>query len=184
MTASTTARSATSAKPATSRTSTSTAPKATASPIVAEKPKPTLNFTVSELFGESETSTPTVSPIPEAPKEPDENSPRSKPKHENDQYIRKRMTIAGSSYCKAEVLVRLEAGRYFDLVAEPDNPYDKDAVKLIFEGEKIGYVPKADRLAFVTCLKLKRKIYGVITAIDATSLPARYEFEAWFDQEK
>ena len=94
------------------------------------------------------------------------------------------MTIACSSYCKAEVLARLEAGRYFDLVAEPDNPYDKDAVKLIFEGEKIGYVPKADRLAFVTCLKLKRKIYGVITAIDAASLPARYEFEAWFDQEK
>ncbi len=117
----------------------------------------------------------------EPPKEPDENTPKSTPKHEKDQYIRKRMIIAGSSYCDASVLSKLQVGTYFDLEAEPDNPYDKDAVKLLFEGEKIGYIAKADRLAFVTCLKLRRNIYGVITNIITENNHTKYEFETWFN---
>jgi hypothetical protein len=114
----------------------------------------------------------------------DENTPKSTPKHEKDQYIRKRMIIAGSSYCDQDVLGMLKVGTYFDLEAEPDNPYDKDAIKLIYNGNKIGYIPKQDRLAFVTCLKLNRNIYGVITAINDTEFPTKYEFETWFDNKK
>ena len=122
----------------------------------------------------------TPPPAPE-PKEPDESTPKSTPKHEKDQYIRKRMIIAGSSYCDAAVLSKLQIGTYFDLEAEPDNPYDKDAVKLLYEGQKIGYIAKADRLAFVTCLKLRRNIYGVITNIITENNFIKYEFETWFD---
>lgn len=68
-------------------------------------------------------------------KEYDENTPKSKPKNESDRYIRKRMIIAGSSYCDASVLEKLLVGTYFDLVAEPDNPYDKDAIMLVLDGE-------------------------------------------------
>lgn len=128
-----------------------------------------------------------VKPIveePELPKEPDENTPKSIPKHENDQYIRKRMIIAGSSYCDSGVLAKLSVGTCFDMIVEPDNPHDKDAVMLTLDGEKIGYIAKADRLAFVTCLKLKRKIYGVITDIKADEFPTKYEFETWFDSER
>ena len=120
----------------------------------------------------------------EVPTEPDENTPKSTPKHEKDQYIRKRMIIAGSSYCDASVLAKLQVGTYFELEAEPDNPYDKDAVKLLFEGEKIGYIAKADRLAFVTCLKLRRNIYGVITNIITENNLTKYEFETWFDNNR
>ena len=42
------------------------------------------------------------------------------------------MIIAGSYYCDANVLSELKVGTYFDLEAEPDNPNDKDAVKLIY----------------------------------------------------
>ena len=94
------------------------------------------------------------------------------------------MIIAGSSYCDACVLWELQVGTYFDLMLEPDNPYDKNAVKLTYNGEKIGYVAKQDQLAFVSCLKLKRKIYGVITAIKKDEHPPKYEFETWFDQSK
>lgn len=113
--------------------------------------------------------------------EPDENTPQSTPKSEKDQYIRKRMIIAGSSYCDASAFEGLKVGSYFELVAEPDNQYDKDAIKLIFNGQKIGYIAKADKLAFVTCLKLKRNIYGVITNIDNETFPTKYEYETWFD---
>ena len=122
-------------------------------------------------------------PEPEV-KEPDENTPKSTPKHEGDQYIRKRMIIAGSSYCDKAALDKLAIGTYFELVAEPTNPYDKDAVMLVHEGEKIGYIAKQDKLAFVTCLKLKRKVYGVITDIITESYPTKYEYETWFDSER
>jgi hypothetical protein len=147
-----------------------------------EKPAPTYAYT--PIYKPQTTEVKPIVTEPELPKEPDENTPKSKPKHEKDQYIRKRMIIAGSSYCDQEVLAKLSIGTYFDLVAEPDNPYDKDAVMLTLDGEKIGYIAKADRLAFVTCLKLKRKIYGVITDIKNDVVPARYEFETWFDSER
>mgnify|MGYP003297165482 CR=1 FL=1 len=113
----------------------------------------------------------------------DENTPKSVPKNPNDQYIRKRMIVAGSSYCESEAFEGLEVGSYFDLEAEPDNPHDSDAIKLVFNGHKIGYIAKSDRLAFVTCLKLGRKIYGVVTEINDGSFPTKYEFETWFNSD-
>ena len=122
--------------------------------------------------------------VEQKPVEPDENTPKSTPKNEKDQFIRKRMIIAGSSYCDKAVLDKLRVGTYFEMEAEPDNAFDKDAVKLVYEGEKIGYIAKHDRLAFVTCLKLRRNIYGVITAIKEDEFPVKYEFETWFDSQK
>lgn len=90
------------------------------------------------------------------------------------------MIIAGSYYCDKAVLDTLEVGSHIDLEAEPDNPYDKDAVKLLYNGQKIGYIAKKDHLAFVTCLKLKRNIYGVITAIIEEDGQTKYEYETWF----
>lgn len=155
-------------------------------PIKVDPPteKPQATYTYTPIFQPTVTEVKPIVKEPELPKEPDENTPKSTPKHEKDQYIRKRMIIAGSSYCDSGVLAKLSVGTYFDLVAEPDNPHDKDAVMLTLDGEKIGYIAKADRLAFVTCLKLKRKIYGVITSIKADEFPTKYEFETWFDSEK
>lgn len=48
--------------------------------------------------------------------EPDENTPKSTPKNEKDQYIRKRMIIAGSSYCDKAVLDQLVVGSCIELV--------------------------------------------------------------------
>ena len=182
--------------PRISSSSTNTKPRKTATP----KPKVTYTppqrpiqdekakteFTYSSTIFSYETSkpvTPIVPPEPEV-KEPDENTPKSTPKHEGDQYIRKRMIIAGSSYCDKAALDKLAIGTYFELVAEPTNPYDKDAVMLVHEGEKIGYIAKQDKLAFVTCLKLKRKVYGVITDIITEPYPTKYEYETWFDSER
>ncbi len=148
------------------------------------KEKPVQTYTYAPIYKPQITEVKPIVTEPELPKEPDENTPKSKPKHEKDQYIRKRMIITGSSHCDQEVLTKISIGTYFDLVAEPDNPHDKDAVMLTLDGERIGYIAKADRLAFVTCLRLKRKIYGVITDIKNDVFPPRYEFETWFDSER
>ena len=163
-----------------------TVPTGVSRPIKVDPPaeKSPATYTYTPIYQPTVAEVKPIVKEPELPKEPDENTPKSTPKHEKDQYIRKRMIIAGSSYCDSGVLARLTVGTYFDLVAEPDNPYDRDAVMLTFDGEKIGYIAKADKLAFVTCLKLKRKIYGVITAINTDEFPTKYEFETWFDSER
>ena len=122
-----------------------------------------------------------TAPPPAEFKELDEDTPKSTPKNGNDRYIRKRLIIAGSSYCDTAVLSRLQIGTCIELEAEPDNPYDKDAIKLLFEGDKIGYIAKADRPVFATCLKLGRKIYGVITNIIRENDITEYEYETWFE---
>ena len=116
----------------------------------------------------------------ETPEAPDENVPKSKPKHEKDQYIRKRIIIDG---CSAETLSRIGIGAYLDVVAGGGTTTDKDAVMLTLDGEKIGYIAKTDRAAYVTCLKLKRRIYGVITDVLTDGDRVKYELETWFDSE-
>ncbi len=116
----------------------------------------------------------------EASKEPDENTPKSKPKNERDQYIRKRMTVAGSSYCDQTVISRLSVGSYIDLQPEPENPYDKNAIALLGEGGKIGYIAQDDVAPFSVSIKLKREIYGVITDIREAGGRKEIEYETWF----
>ena len=111
----------------------------------------------------------------------DESMPKSVPKNEKDSYIRKRMIIAGTNYCEKAVLDSLVVGAVIDLEAEPNNPYDKNAVKLLYRGQKIGYIARKDRLSYVTCLKRNRKIYGVITDIYEENGRTNYEYETWFE---
>lgn len=50
--------------------------------------------------------------------------------------------IAGFKYWDgALVLDQLKAGMLLDLVPEPDNPHDPNAVALYFHGTKLGFVP-------------------------------------------
>ena len=152
-------------------------------PVVEKKKKETYNYSYTSLFPKTE-PTPYIPPQPEEPKEPDENTPKSVPMNEGDQYIRKRMIIAGSFYCDQEVIAQLSIGTYFDLVAEPENPHDKDAVALFYQGNKIGYVAKKDVVPFVVCLKLRRNIYGVVTDIREKDGRKEIEFETWFANKK
>ena len=78
----------------------------------------------------------------------------------------------------------LEVGSYFDLLEEEDSARGENAVKLVYNGQKIGYLDTKDTLAIYTCLRLRRKIYGVITDITENNAQIQYEFEAWFDYEQ
>ena len=152
-------------------------------PVVNTAPQKKVSYPSSPELFLSTTKMP-AAPAAPAPQTaaPDENAPKSRPKHKDDQYIRKRMIIAGTSYCDKAALDKLTIGTYFELVAEPTNPHDKDAIMLVHEGEKIGYISQQDKPAFVTCLRLNRKVYGVITDIIPAPYPSKYEFETWFDK--
>ena len=51
--------------------------------------------------------------------------------------------IAGMRFWDgATVLRKLKAGKKLDLVAEPDNPVDEDAIAIYRKNVKLGYVPR------------------------------------------
>ena len=50
-------------------------------------------------------------------------------------------------YDGGEVLRDLKPGDRLELVREPDNPYDANAVRVEWRGVKLGYVPRRDNAA-------------------------------------
>jgi len=53
--------------------------------------------------------------------------------------------LAGfSHYDGILVAEKLRIGTRLKLIAESDNPYDPDAVAVMYRGRKIGYVPRAE----------------------------------------
>ena len=53
--------------------------------------------------------------------------------------------IAGFTYYYGvDVFENLKIGTPLSLKAEPENPYDPDAVAIYYQGLQIGYVPKAE----------------------------------------
>ncbi len=154
------------------------APKPKNTTSTKPKPKPEPDGISAYSYIKLHTPEEPVKPVEEVNRH-DENAPKSKPLNAGDQYIRKRMTIAGNYYCDQDIISRLSVGTYFQFVAEPNNQYDKNAVALCFQGGKIGYVAKQDVTPIAACLKLGRKIYGVITDIQTTDGKKEIEYEAW-----
>ncbi|MGM9609340.1 MAG: hypothetical protein ACI3XE_03870, partial [Eubacteriales bacterium] len=134
------------------------------------------------LFHDASLSIQVTAPTEPAQPEPDKMQPKSKPKHAQDRYIRKRIKMVCPPGCDGEVLQKLAVGTYFDLVPDPDSPQDKNAVMLTYEGDRIGYLSDEDRLPYAICLRLNRKVYGVITEIHLEVSPPQYEFETWFEE--
>jgi hypothetical protein len=59
-----------------------------------------------------------------------------------------RSPLAGfRHYAGGEVLRELKPGDRLELVREPDNPYDANAVRVEWRGVKLGYVPRRDNAA-------------------------------------
>lgn len=59
-----------------------------------------------------------------------------------------RSPLAGFRYHKAaDVFDHLQPGEPLDLVREPGNPYDANAVRVEWNGHKLGYVPRRDNAA-------------------------------------
>ncbi|WP_288394695.1 HIRAN domain-containing protein [uncultured Vagococcus sp.] len=61
--------------------------------------------------------------------------------------------VAGFAYHDGlEVIDELTLGKSVTLVAEPDNPYDPEAVAIFYTDKKIGYIPKDKNSLFSTLL--------------------------------
>lgn len=83
--------------------------------------------------------------------------------------------IAGFQYWDgATVLGELKVGEVLELVAEPDNPYDPNAMAIKRGAAKLGYVPR-ERNSLVALLAF----YGHAGVFECRVLQVDREAEPW-----
>jgi hypothetical protein len=73
---------------------------------------------------------------------------------------------AGLSHHEAKaVWDQMKAGDPLTLVRESNNPHDPDAVRVEWQGHKLGYIPRADNQAIARQLDRGNKLEARITRI-------------------
>ena len=82
--------------------------------------------------------------------------------------------LAGFRYAEAaEVWPQLAAGDPLELVREPDNPHDANAVRIEWRGRKLGYVPRRDNAALAWGLDRGAPLRARISRLAPHPNPAR-----------
>ena len=91
--------------------------------------------------------------------------------------------LAGFRYAEAaEVWPHLSAGDALDLVREPDNPHDANAVRVEWRGRKLGYVPRAENGALAWAMDRGESLRARVSRLAEHSNPRRrIEFEVYIE---
>ncbi len=87
--------------------------------------------------------------------------------------------LAGFRYAEAsEVWPALRVGDALELVREPDNPHDRNAVRVDWRGRKLGYVPRAENEALAWAMDRGERVTARISRLQEHPNPRlRIEFE-------
>jgi hypothetical protein len=91
--------------------------------------------------------------------------------------------LAGFRYhAAAEVWPELRVGDRLELAREPDNPHDANAVKVLWRGRMLGYVPRSDNAALAWGLDRGTALRARISALALHPNPARrVRFEVYVE---
>jgi len=64
------------------------------------------------------------------------------------------------------LMYELHAGDTMELVREPDNPFDEDAIKVLNRyGNKIGYIPRRYNPVIARLMDGGKEIYGILERV-------------------
>lgn len=91
--------------------------------------------------------------------------------------------LAGFRYAEASVVwPELRPGDRLDLVREPDNPHDRNAVRVEWRGRKLGYVPRAENEALAWAMDRGETVSARISRLREHPNPRlRLEFEVFVE---
>ena len=91
--------------------------------------------------------------------------------------------LAGFRYHEAPLLFpELRAGDRLDLVREPDNPHDPNAVRVDWRGRRLGYVPRRENSALAWAMDRGEPLSARISALRAHRNPRqRVQFEVFVE---
>ena len=82
--------------------------------------------------------------------------------------------LAGFRYhAAAEVWRELRVGDRLELAREPDNAHDTNAVKVLWRGRPLGYVPRRENAALAWALERGTPLRARISALAEHANPAR-----------
>lgn len=80
--------------------------------------------------------------------------------------------VAGFQYHMGEALwIRLAIGDALQLIREPENRYDRQAVRVEWKGHKIGYMPRLENHAVAQLLDRGKEIDARIEALRVSKDP-------------
>ncbi len=83
-----------------------------------------------------------------------------------------RSRVAGFQYHQGDAVWPLLAvGASLSLIREPDNAYDTRAVRIDWQGHKLGYVPRADNAAISHLLDEGRAVTASIISLQESANP-------------
>ena len=90
-----------------------------------------------------------------------------------------RSTLAGYRHAEAKaVWAHLNPGDRLELWREPDNPHDGDAVRVAWNGRKLGYVPRAENAALAWAMDRGEVLHARISRmVEHRNGRRRLEFE-------
>ncbi len=91
--------------------------------------------------------------------------------------------LAGFRYGEGAVVwPLLQPGDALELVPEPANPHDPNAVRVEWHGRKLGYVPRRDNAALAWGLARGTPLRARVSRLAEHSNPARrIEFEVYIE---
>lgn len=91
--------------------------------------------------------------------------------------------LAGYRYhAAAEIWPELRIGDELDLVREPENPHDANAVSVSWHGRKLGYVPRRENAALAWGLDRGEPLRARISRLARHPNPSRrLEFEVYVE---
>lgn len=91
--------------------------------------------------------------------------------------------LAGYRYAEAaEIWPLLRVGDALDLSREPDNLHDPNAVRVVWRGRKLGYVPRRENAALAWGLERGERLRARITRLEPHPNPARrVRFEVYVE---
>ena len=89
--------------------------------------------------------------------------------------------LAGSQYYAAnEMWLAMQVGDALDLIREPDNRHDRNAIRVEWRGHKLGYVPRAENRAVAAAMDQGDKLIARIAHLTEHPNPwHRVEFEVF-----
>lgn len=82
--------------------------------------------------------------------------------------------LAGSQYhALADVVDRIRVGDALTLVREPDNPHDRNAIQVLWQGHMLGFVPRRENRAVARAMDNGQPLIARVVALRPDESPWR-----------
>ena len=90
------------------------------------------------------------------------------------------VNVAGLEYAENIDIIfpQIKKESYLELFRDKNNQYDKKAIIVKFNGEKIGYVPRKHNIILANLMDAGKEIYGIVNEVNVDRIYEDYEFKS------